>query len=67
MDNTTISPFLTVEEAANYLRLKKRTLDNMRWMGTGPAFRKHGGRVYYHEEELATWSLDSRVHSTSEY
>ena len=24
------SPFLTVDEAATYLRLKKRTLDNMR-------------------------------------
>ena len=39
------TPFLTVEEAARYLRLKKRTLDNMRWMGTGPKFRKHGGSM----------------------
>ena len=54
MNNTTISSFLTVEEAANYLRLKKRTLDNMRWMGTGLAFRKHGGRVYYHQQQLTT-------------
>jgi hypothetical protein len=52
------SPFLTVDEAAAYLRLKKRTLDNMRWMGTG---------IYYHEDELREWSLNSRRNSTSEY
>jgi len=61
------SPFLTVEEAAIFLRLKKRTLDNMRWMGTGPKFRKHGGRIYYHRDELQEWSLNSRRQSTSEY
>ena len=34
---------LTTIEAAEYLRLKKHTLENMRWQGTGPPFRKHGG------------------------
>jgi len=67
MIDSSKSPFLTVDEAATYLRLKKRTLDNMRWMGTGPKFRKHGGRIYYHEEELKEWSLNSRRNSTSEY
>ena len=67
MNNQTDNPFLTVGEAATYLRLKKRTLDNMRWMGTGPKFRKHGGRIYYHVEELKEWSLNSRRNSTSEY
>jgi hypothetical protein len=61
------TPFLTVEEAAIYLRLKKRTLDNMRWMGTGPKFRKHGGRIFYHPDDLKEWSLNSRRRSTSEY
>lgn len=63
----TETPFLTVQEAATYLRLKKRTLDNMRWMGTGPEFRKHGGRIYYDRDELKKWSLNSRRNSTSEY
>ena len=67
MNNTIASPFLTVEEPANYLRPKNRTLGNMLQMRTGPVFQKHGGRIYYHEEELTTWSLDSRVHSTTEY
>ena len=56
-----------MDEAAKYLRLKKRTLDNMRWMGTGPKFRKHGGRIFYELGELKEWSLNSRRRSTSEY
>ncbi len=59
------NPFLTVAEAAAYLRLKKRTLDNMRWMGTGPKFRKHGGRVFYHRTDLKTWSEQTRRRSSS--
>ena len=34
MTNNQQSPYLNVAEAGGYLRLKKRTLDNMRWMGT---------------------------------
>jgi hypothetical protein len=67
MTDISDNPFLTVTEAAAYLRLKKRTLDNMRWMGLGPQFRKHGGRIYYHVDELKEWSLRSRRNSTSEY
>lgn len=59
------SPFLNVEEAAVYLRLKKRTLDNMRWQGVGPRFRKHGGRVVYHRDDLKEWSEGARRRSTS--
>ena len=61
------NPFLNVNEAGAFLRLKKRTLDNMRWMGTGPNFRKHGGRVYYHIDELKEWSLETKAKSTSQY
>ena len=61
------SPYLNVAEAGAYLRFKKRTLDNMRWMGTGPNFRKHGGRVFYHIDELKEWSLETRAKSTSSY
>jgi hypothetical protein len=47
MNDKQTSPNLKVAEAGTYLRLKKRALDNMRWMGNGPNFRKHGGRVFY--------------------
>ena len=50
------SPYLTAGEAAQFLRLKERTLNNMRWRGEGPHFRKHGGRVIYHKSDLEGWS-----------
>lgn len=50
------SPYQNTEEAAQYLRLMPRTLNNMRWRGEGPIYRKHGGRVFYHIKDLATWS-----------
>ena len=59
------SPFLTIAEAADLLRLKKHTLDNMRWQGTGPPFRKHGGRIFYHRDELNEWSKSGRRKSSS--
>ena len=67
MEDERQSPFLNVREAGAFLRLEKRTLDNMRWMGTGPNFRKHGGRVYYLFDELKEWSLETRSKSTSQY
>lgn len=60
------TPFLDTEEAADYLRLKKRTLDNMRWLGTGPRYRKHGGRIAYHIEDLQAWSDCQQRLSTSD-
>lgn len=65
MADEQVSPFLDVKEAAAYLRLKKRTLDNMRWQGVGPRFRKHGGRVVYHRDDLKAWSEGARRRSTS--
>jgi len=50
------SPYLTTTEAAQFLRLKERTLNNMRWRREGPHFRKHGGRVIYHKRDLEGWS-----------
>jgi len=70
MDETKLgtedSPYVSVEEAAAYLRLKRRTLDNMRWIGGGPKYRKHGGRVFYHRDDLKAWSEARAVKSTSE-
>jgi Helix-turn-helix domain len=59
------SPYLTTAEAAQVLRLKQHTLDNMRWQGTGPKFRKHGGRIFYHRDELKRWSEGNRRQSSS--
>lgn len=50
------SPYLTPAEAAEYLRIEERTLNNMRWRGEGPHWRKHGGKVVYHVDDLDFWS-----------
>jgi excisionase family DNA binding protein len=50
------SPYFDTDEAALYLRIERRTLENMRWRGEGPRYRKHGGRVRYHVADLDSWS-----------
>ena len=59
------SPYLTVVEAAAFLRLKPRTLDNMRCNGVGPIYCKHGGRILYNLWDLFDWSKASRRRSTA--
>ena len=39
MDSSIESPFFTEVEAANFLKLKPKTLRNMRWRGAGPSYR----------------------------
>ena len=50
------SPYRTVHEAAEFLRLSPQTLNNMRSKGTGPSYYKHGRRVLYDVDELRAWS-----------
>ena len=56
IDPNRSSPFLTTKEAAAFLRVRRRTLDNWRWVGKGPAFHKHGQRVVYTIEDLLAFS-----------
>jgi len=62
----TATPFLLLAEAAAFLRLYPRTLDNMRQRGTGPLYSKHGGRVVYHRDDLVAWSNMHRRRTTTE-
>jgi hypothetical protein len=57
------SPYLTPREAAAFLRLKRRTLANMRHRRTGPHYRKHGGRIVYSVDDLKAWSSATRRRS----
>lgn len=50
------SPFLRTKEAAFYLGLKPHTLVKMRMRKEGPAYRKHGRHIFYHIDDLETWS-----------
>lgn len=58
------SPFLRATEAAEYLGLTRSTLEHYRWAGGGPNYRKHGGLVFYHIDDLNDWS-ERRTYSDS--
>ena len=60
------SPFLTTHQAAEYIGLKRRTLEKMRVSGGGPPYRKHGRYVRYHIDELKDWSASRTKRSTSD-
>ena len=60
------SPFLTTKQAAEYVGLKRRTLEKMRTLGSGPPYRKHGRYVRYHVDQLRTWSEGRARRSTSD-
>ena len=47
--------FLRTPEAARYLGLSGRTLEKHRTYGTGPTYRKIGGRGVYALEDLKAW------------
>ena len=59
------SQLLTTVEAAELLRLKPHTLENMRSQGNGPFFLKLGGRVFYHRADLRAWCAQARRRSSS--
>lgn len=59
------SPFLSIDEAALYLRVTARALEHFRGEGGGPAYRKHGGSIVYHILDLDCWSSLRRYSSTS--
>src|SRR5262249_12607465 len=48
--------FLRTPEAARFLGLSGRTLEKHRTYGTGPKYRKIGGRVVYALEDLKAWA-----------
>ena len=52
--------FLRTKEAAQFLSLSARTLEKHRTYGTGPAYRKLGGRVVYAVDDLKAWAITER-------
>ena len=54
-------PFLTIDEAAQLLRVSRRTLDNYRYRKRGPPYRRHGGRIVYRLSDLLAWSEQRRA------
>ena len=59
--------FLTVEQAAQYLGLSLRTLNNWRCLGAGPRFHKFNGRmIRYKIEDLDSFAAAGARASTSD-
>lgn len=58
--------FLRTKEAAEFLGLSARTLEKHRTYGTGPAYRKLGGRVVYAIGDLEAWADQAACSSTSD-
>lgn len=58
--------FVRTHDAAAFLGLSGRTLEKHRCTGTGPVFRKLGGRVVYAIEDLEAWAAERARNSTSD-
>lgn len=55
-----------VKGAADYVGMSVAFLNRHRITGTGPAYLKLGGRIYYPESDLDAWLNSRRRTSTSE-
>lgn len=61
-----MNPILTVNDAADILRLNVRTLERWRQTGEGPRYVKMGRRVGYRRNDLEDWLEANVTTSTSE-
>jgi len=62
----TLPRYLTTLEAAALLRLSHRTLEKHRLYGTGPEYRKLGGRVLYATADVLAWAESGAQQSTTD-
>ncbi|MEI9986592.1 MAG: helix-turn-helix domain-containing protein [Aliidongia sp.] len=58
--------YVRTHEAARLLGLSARTLEKYRCHGSGPTFRKLGGRVVYAISDLEAWADQAACRSTSD-
>lgn len=58
--------YVRTHEAARLLGISARTLEKYRCHGTGPTFRKLGGRVVYAIGDLEAWADQAACSSTSD-
>jgi Helix-turn-helix domain len=66
LNHVTSPRYLRTAEAARYLSLSPRTLEKHRTYGTGPTYRKIGGRVVYAVADLNAWTDVGTRTSTSD-
>lgn len=57
---------LRTREAAEYLTLSMKTLENMRWRGDGPAYSKAGTKIVLYDIcDLDRWLAESTAQATA--
>lgn len=64
--NPVFPRFLRTPDAAVHLGLSARTLEKHRCFGTGPVYRKLGGRIVYSIDDLDAWAELGTKRSTSD-
>lgn len=62
----TTTRYVPTHEAAHLLGISPRTLEKYRCHGSGPTFRKLGGRVVYAIDDLEVWADQAACRSTSD-
>lgn len=63
-----MNQYLTVKEAAEYLRLSKPTLDKFRHFGGGPEFIRVTARaIRYERRALDAWMNERRQTACADY
>lgn len=55
-----VEPLLSTDEVSPVLVILVDTLDNRRWMGSGPPFLRIGRHVRYRRSDLEAW-IDAKV------
>jgi predicted DNA-binding transcriptional regulator AlpA len=63
---STTPRYLRTPDAALHLGLSARTLEKHRCFGTGPVYRKLGGRIVYALADLDEWATLGTRRSTSD-
>jgi len=66
MTGETTQRLLRTPDAALLLGLSARTLEKHRCYGTGPVYRKLGGRIVYAVDDLISWADQGVRRSTSD-
>jgi len=66
MKSNTTQQFLTRRQAAEFLNLKKSTLDAWATRGGGPSYIKMGRAVRYRPADLLAWAENRITRNTAE-
>lgn len=59
--------FISVDEAVEYLRLKKSYIYNLVYKNKIPFYKPSGKKLYFNKLELSQWITNSKIKTIKEY